>query len=384
MDIYELLDRAGNLKEALVDYASSPGFVRRLSQAMSDFSGLGGGEQNQWADAVESLLYDPDQDGREPLLDRYLRTNKNIAPDERLVYEGWRERHVIGVFRVDARKGARLSLHNLIDEMDYLSYATAGAEAISFVQRGGYVMTRLVPIGDIWTISGTMRLFGPRDLPGVRTLAASLLKRFPTLVFNNPANVEQAARLVGKHHAIFLDLFGAHIVSGTGGDIIAAYRSFLDACNQASVAVDPEASALVTAAEQIAPDDSFPPELAESDDVALYHHPLMGVSFLVCYGQVEAAYRTPPADAEDPAAEVLRGYVEDKTVPGYVLEDLAAKYPDTVDAAYRAALSSPGFRWEPDGAALLRRHRPDSGPGKDVPGVSPVPSSLIDEYRRLS
>ncbi|HAG59931.1 MAG TPA: hypothetical protein DCL83_11755, partial [Arthrobacter bacterium] len=138
-------------KEALVDYASSPGFARRLSQAMSDFSGLGGGEQNQWADAVESLLYDPDQDGREPLLDRYLRTNKNIAPDERLVYEGWRERHVIGVFRVDARKGARLSLHNLIDEMDYLSYATAGAEAISFVQRGGYVMTRLVPIGDIWT-----------------------------------------------------------------------------------------------------------------------------------------------------------------------------------------------------------------------------------------
>ncbi|MBE4719268.1 hypothetical protein [Pseudarthrobacter sp. AB1] len=384
MNTDELLDRAGNLKEALVAYASSPGFARRLSQAMSDFSGLGGGERNQWAEAIESLLYDPDQGGREPLLDRYLRTNKNIGPDERLVYEGWRERNVIGVFRVDARKGAKLSLHNLIDQMDYDSYATAGAEAISFVQRGGYVMTRLVPIGDLWTISGTMRLFGPRDLPGVRTLAASLLKRFPTLVFNNPANVEQGRRIVGEHHTTFLDLFGAHIVSGTGGDIIAAYRSFLNACSEASVAANPKASALVTAAEQIAPDDSFPPELAESGDVALYHHPLMGVSFLVCYGQVEAAYRTPPANAEDPAAEVLRGYVEDKTVPGYVLEDLAAKYPDTVDAAYRAALSSPGFRWELDGAALLRRHKPDFGGGKELPGVSPVPSSLIDEYRRLS
>ncbi|MDI3193789.1 hypothetical protein QK290_04005 [Pseudarthrobacter sp. AL07] len=384
MNTDELLDRAGNLKEALVAYASSPGFARRLSQAMSDFSGLGGGEQNQWAEAVESLLYDPDQGGREPLLDRYLRTNKNIEPDERLVYEGWRERNVIGVFRVDARKGARLSLHNLIDQMDYDSYATAGAEAISFVQRGGYVMTRLVPIGDLWTISGTMRLFGPRDLPGVQTLAASLLKRFPTLVFNNPANVEQGRRIVGEHHTTFLDLFGAHIVSGTGGDIIAAYRSFLNACSEASVAANPKASALVTAAEQIAPDDSFPPELAESDDVALYHHPLMGVSFLVCYGQVEAACRTPPANAEDPAAEVLRGYVEDKTVPGYVLEDLAAKYPDTVDAAYRAALSSPGFRWEHDGVALLRLHKPNFTRDKELPGVTPVPSSLIDEYRRLS
>ncbi|BAS10164.1 conserved hypothetical protein [Arthrobacter sp. Hiyo4] len=179
MGIDELLDRAGNLKKALVDYACSPGFARRLSQALSDFSGLGSAAHDQWAEAVESLLYDPDQDGREPLLDRYLRTNKTIAPEERLVYEGWRERNVLGVFRVDARKGARLNLHNLIDEMDYPAYATAGAEAISVVQRGGYVMTRLVPIGDIWTISGTKRLFGPRDLPASRHLRRLCSGAFP-------------------------------------------------------------------------------------------------------------------------------------------------------------------------------------------------------------
>ncbi|WP_427005366.1 hypothetical protein [Pseudarthrobacter sp. H2] len=267
--------------------------------------------------------------------------------------------------------------------MDYPAYATAGAEAISVVQRGGYILTRLVPIGDIWSISGTMRLFGPRDLPAVKTLAASLLKRFPTLAFNNPAKAEQARMMVGKHHAVFLDVCGSHVVSGTGADIIAAYRSFLDACSEASVAENPDAAALVRPAEQLAPDDSFPPELAGSGDLTLYHHPVMGVSFLVRYGQVEAAHRTPPADAADPAAEVLRGYVEDTTIPAHVLEDLAAKYPDTVDAAYRAALSSPGFRWEDDGGALLRRHKPDSGRDKDLPGVSPVPASLIDEYRRL-
>lgn len=317
------------------------------------------------------------------MLERYLRTNKNIEPDERLVYEGWRDRNVLGVFRIDARHGARLGLHNLIDEMDYSAYATTGAEAISEIQRGGYVLTRLVPVGDIWTISGTMRLFGPRDLPAVRRLAASLLKRFPALVFNNPAKAEQARRIVGKHHAVFLDAFGSHIVSGTGAGIIAAYRRFLNACSAASVAENPDAAARVSPAQQLAPDDSFPPELAESDDVVLYHHPVMGVSFLVHYGQVEGAHRTPPADAEDPAAEVLRGYVEDTTIPGYVLEDLAAKYPDTVDAAYRAALSDPGFRWEHDGVALLRRHKPEFGRDKDLPGVSPVPSSLVDEYRRL-
>ena len=383
MDIDELLDRAGNLKAALVDYASSPGFARRLSQAMSDVAGRGGGGRDQWAQAVEMLLYYSDQDGREPLLERYLRTNKNIESKDRLVYESWRDRNVLGVFRVDARQGARLGLHNLIDEMDYATYATVGAEAISVVQRGGYVMTRLVPIGDIWTISGTMSLFGPRELPAARVLAASLLKRFPDLVFRNPAKVEQARRIVGKHHSIFLEVFGSQIVSGTGAEIIASYHRFLDACSEASVPDHPDAAARVTAAEELAPDDSFPPELAGSGDVALYHHPVRGVSFLVHYGRVAAAHRTPPADAEDPAAEALRGYVEDTTIPAYVLEDLAAKYPETVDAAYRAALSSPGFRWEHDGAALLRRHKPDSGREADLPGVSPVPSALADEYRRL-
>lgn len=198
MGIDELLDRAVVLKEALVDYACSPGFAGRLSQALA-VSGRGGVGQDEWAQAVEALLYDPEQDGREPLLGRYLRTNRNIDPEDRLVYETWRERNVIGVFRVDARKGAQLSLHNLIDEMDYVSYATAGAEAISVVQRGGYILTRLVPIGDIWTISGTMRLFGPQDIPAVQTLAASLLKRFPTLVFNNPANIEQDRRRAPHH-----------------------------------------------------------------------------------------------------------------------------------------------------------------------------------------
>lgn len=376
MDIEALMERATELKAALVDYATTPGFARRLSQAVA--SGPESGRGDDWAEAVEALLYEP-SDSREPLLDRYLRTNRNITPEDRLVYENWRDHNVYGAFRVTARRGAGLTLHNLIDEMDYLTYATVGADAISGVKPGGYVVTRLVPIGDIWTISGNLRIFGPKDLPTVRALAVSLLEHFPSLAFRNPAKAESARSTVRKHHSVFVERFGSHVVRGTGAEAISAYRGFLDACSAELAADDSAAAGLVRSGEQLAPDGSFPPELTESEDVALYHHPVKSVSFLVRYGQVEDAHRTPSAG---PAAFLIREYLEDSTIPPYVLEDLAGRFPDTVDAVYGAALSIPGFEWKRDGEDLLRRHKPDYFRVADLPGITPVPILLLDEYRR--
>ncbi|WP_427015937.1 hypothetical protein ACQCSX_14215 [Pseudarthrobacter sp. P1] len=379
MEIEALMEQATKLKETLVEYATSPGFARLLSQAMASTSRLESGQQGHWAEAVEALLYEPGT-GREPLLDRYLRTNRNIAPEDRLVYEGWRDRNVYGAFRVDKRRGAGLALYNLIDEMDYPTYATVGAEAMGAVPRGGYIVTRLVPMGDIWTISGNIRIFGPKDLPAVRALAVSLLEHFPSLVYRNPARAESARTLVRKHHAIFVKRFGSHVVRGTGAEAIAAYRGFLDACSAELAPGDPAAAGLVRSGEQLAPDESFPPELARSEDVALYHHPVKSVSFLVAYGQVEDAHRTPPTDADDPIAVLVREFVEDSTIPPYVLGDLAARYPDTVDAVYRTALSLPEFSWKRDGEDLLRRHKPDGFRDTDLPGITQVPALLMDEY----
>lgn len=379
MDENALVDRITLLKEALVNYAGSPGFSRRLSQTMSraDAASV---TQDRWADAVESMLYEQSADGREPLLERYLRTNRNIPAQDRLVYEDWLDRNVFGVFRVDGRRGAWLSLLNVIDEMNYEVYATAGSEAISVVERGGFVATRVVPTGDIWTISGTLRLFGAKDREAAHALAAALLKHSPWLAFRNPSKIEAARKITERHHDVFTGLFGSRIVRGSGADIIAAYRTFLDACSAGAVADDAAAAGLVTPAEQLAPDGSFPAEVAESDDVLLHHHPVKSVSFLLGYGLVADGHHAPPDAAGDPAAERLRQYLEDSTVPAYILEKLAAEHSETVDAFYRTALSLPDFRWEDDGEDLLRRYKPVDFRNNALPGITPVSESLREAY----
>ncbi len=239
---------------------------------------------------------------------------------------------------------------------------------------------RVVPVGDIWTISGTVRLFGAKDHHVVRALAAGFLKQDPSLAFRNPANTEQAQKIARDHHGVFVDVFGSQIVRGTGADIIAAYGTFLEACSARAVAEDASAAGLARPADELAPDGTFPAELAESDDVALHHHPVKSVSFILGYGLFADGHRTPPTNAGDPVATRLRAYLKDPTVPAYVLDQLAEEHPDTVDALYRTALSLPDFRWEDDGEDLLRRHKPDDFRNTDRPGISIVPKALREAY----
>lgn len=380
MDIDALVERSAELKRNLVDYATTPGFARRLDHVFDSSHSLDRGSMDDFAAAVETMLYEPGPDGREPLLDRFLRTNKALVPGDRAVYEGWRDRNVFGAFRIDGHLGARMTLRNLIDEMDYHAYATVGPEAVGEVKRGCYVVTRLVPIEGIWTVSGNVNMFSPEALPAVQKFAVSLLEQMPQLAFRNPAVAEKARETVLKHHEVFVRRSGSHVVRGTGAEAVAAYRGFLDACTSELASKGPATEGLIRTGEQLAPDGGFPPELLESGDVALYHHPVKSISFLVGYGQVEDAHRVPPADAHD--ASLVREYVEDPTIPPYVLEDLAARYPDTVNSTYRTALSLPHFDWDRDGDELLRRHKPDHFKDPDTPAITTIPSLLLDEYRR--
>ncbi|NVM95810.1 hypothetical protein [Arthrobacter wenxiniae] len=379
MDVTELLDRSAELKSALVDYATSPGFARRLAEALKSAETEGRPSMEEFADAVEQMLFEPSLDGREALLHRFLRTNKALSPDDRAVYEDWRDRNVLGAFRIVSNHRMWMVLHNLIDELDYQAHPTAGLEQLPHVKPGGYVVTRLVPVGGIWTVSGNLRFFGANDLPQVRRFAASLLRRMPQLAFRNPEKLENARDTVRKHHDIFVRLFGGNVLRGTGAEAVAAYRRFLDACGSELARPDTDPATIRTGA-QLAPDSGIPPEILESADVALFHHPVKSISFLLHYGELEDAHRFPPRDTHDAGA--VRGFVEDSTTPAYVLQELASRFPGTVNATYRVALSQPDFDWDRDGEALLRRHKPDSFREQDVPAISTVPALLVEEYRK--
>lgn len=68
------MDRAAELKSALVDHATSPGFNKLLAARYDDVLKTGTGRGNSLYEAIESILYDRGP-GAEPLIERHLRTN---------------------------------------------------------------------------------------------------------------------------------------------------------------------------------------------------------------------------------------------------------------------------------------------------------------------
>jgi len=382
MTLRNQIDHGADLKGELVGYALTPGFARLLASEMSETLEHTDDRQSAVIYAVESMLFDRPERGGRTVLERYLLGHKQLSLDDRAVLESWRERAVYGVFEVIARKSDRLTLVNVIDELSYEVYSTLGAAAISGASRGSYVLTRVLPVGDSWILSGIQRLFGKRDRRIVGALLAGLIENDPTGAFRNPVKRERALEINGAYHDVFLGLFGADSVAGTGREAAEHLRRFIAACSAQVNAAAPESSPAAewAAADAVATSayENIPDELLNADDVVLLNHKVKGFALFQNYGQVEDAHHTPPSDAHADGVALVREYLNDESIPAYVLARLASAYPETVDALYRLVLERPEFRWAVDGDALLRQRKPESYATADVPDLVVLPQLVID------
>ena len=384
MNVEELLSQVERLKKDLVAYATSPGFAKRTKALLAAKHAEGPATEGDAIMAVESVIYERDRQAREPLLERFLRTNKNLAPADREMYEQWLARSFLGVFTIRAYDGSRMLLHNLIDDMDYEVYPTVGPAELEPLHRGDFAVARLVPMGQAWTISGNVVKFPAKHRAEIMSMAASLATGNPLLVLANPEIAAESRVLAADQHRVFVKLFGSHIVRGTGAQVVAAYRLFLTTCAAEAASRNPGDAGGERTGEQLAPDSMFAQELFGNDDVAMVHHRMKSASFLQGYSLLEDAHRNPATDPGDPKSEVLRACVQNPGSIPDILEELAARFPGTVDAAYEVAFSRPGFSWERDGEALLRRYKPEEFRTRDLPSIAVLPPWLKDAVHGLA
>lgn len=200
-----LLDRAGELKQALVEFADQPQYDRAFTELVarhSDESTLLD-EQRAMTLADYFVLQHRLRNGR-TVLEQFVAAHRELSPREREMVLGWRE-VVEGPFEVQRRQGQALIVLNLVDDLTYRVHSNMGPSVFRQMPSRSFLITRLVPIGDAWMISGPAQVLLPTGRDAVLRIAAEMAllpgDRVPESGQARPS-VEDAARGPAAVHAV--------------------------------------------------------------------------------------------------------------------------------------------------------------------------------------
>jgi len=371
----ELLDRAGDLKRELVEFSRQPRYDRAAGQVLARH-----GDRTQVLDErrlmmlwVYFVLEHRLPSGR-TVVEQFVDAYPRLSEQERQMLLGWRD-VVQGPFEVQRRDGPALVVVNLVDELPYRVRSNMGPSVFRRMPRRSFLITRLVAVGDEWMLSGPTSVLRPAERDVACRLALTMALRTPEVVFRNPEKLALAWEQQRADRERFVRFFGADLVVVPGEQAqerLNAYHAF---CREELLRSAPHTASRGHPGAD-GPLVELPPDLVDSETVALIHDDTDGLGFYAEYGLAEEAFADPDLVRRRRWREQVLAYLHDDSVEPMVLRRLAERDPAKASVVFRRLLKRPRFEWNRDGEALLREAKADYFARVPRPRVSPVSERL--------
>jgi hypothetical protein len=371
-----LLDHCGELKRQLVEFARSQRFSRQLGQALREGSGGKAVDESDFINIVDHFILQRPLPGGRTVVETFVSAHPELAEADRQMLLGWRD-VVEGVFEIRERDGDAITVVNLIDELTYRVHSNAGPVPAASTEPGSFMIGRIVPIGVGWMLSGVQQLFAASQRAAVLQVAAELATGYPRLVFRNPEKVTQGWELARKQRAMFIEFFGGDLIVVPGPEVASRMDGFFTWYNRRELEkAGSAASSLDAHVAARAPAFRVPGDLASAPTVAFVCDETEGLMFLANFGLVQEAFENPGLDADREHQEAVLGYLKADSISALPFRRLAGADTARASQLFQRLLKEPGFRWERDGEALLRKHKPWCFGAKPQPPVTPLSSEL--------
>jgi hypothetical protein len=287
---------------------------------------------------------------------------------------------VQGPFEVQRRDGPALIVVNLVDDLTYRVRSNMGPSVFRQMPRRSFLITRLVPVGEEWMLSGPTRVLRPAQRDVAYDLAFEMSMRTPEAVWRNPEKLARAWEIQRADRQRFIGFFGADLVVVPGDQVQERLNVFHEFCRDEILRTTPEAAR--RGGEAAAPVVELPLDLVASETVALIYDEEDGLGFYADFGLVEAAFVDPDLLRRRRYREQVLSYLHDDTVEPMVLRRLADRDPDKASVLFRRLLKRPRFDWARDGEQLLCTAKAAYFARARRPGVSPVSARLADYAAR--
>ncbi|MFI9387179.1 hypothetical protein [Kutzneria sp. NPDC052558] len=370
----DLLERAGELKGMLVDFALSPRFDTELTTViLQSFPGGVVGDEAEFTMLLDHFALQHRLRSGGTVIEAFVAAQPQLSDAERDMLLGWRD-VVEGVFEVLDKDQDAVLLSNFVDELTYRARSNVGRTAFTALKKHMIVVGRLVRVGDDWMVSGNPAAFPASVRDQMLVAAAELSMRNPAAAFRNPEKLAEARRLMTEQHDLFVELFGADLIVVPGSEVSGKVREFYHHI-----------------AQQVRPDAESPDPaslnldgagLLDADRVAIHFVPGEGLSFYPDFDLIEDVFANPALLSRRRYREVLTSLLRDPDASPEPLRQLAARDLSKANAVFEKLLKRKrGFRWDTEGEALLRQHKPGYFDGSQLPRTVPLSKTLSDAFQ---
>lgn len=369
MTLAEQIERSAELKRELVEFALHPRFDRERRHLLRGQFGkrLDDVGENELITAIDGFVLRYPLKGGTTVLERFVCHRSDLSEQDRELLLGWRDA-VEGVFEVERLQGDAVIVENLVDELTYQVYSNMGSSVFTSLEPGDFIIGRIVPIGSAWLVSGTFVRHPKTEQALMYSTAYATAINYPQMAFRNPEKLMRARELLAAEHARFIEFFGADFVTIPGPALTDRMREFYGYCqdqDQVATAIDGPAATF-----------EYPPDLTESEAVAVLHDDRDGLGLYGGFAPLAAVFADPGLLDRPAHRRLLRDYLDDDTVLPTLFDRLAAREPDDTNAAFRKYLGREEFDWNVDGEALMRRYKAAYFAAPRLPSIVPISTKL--------
>ena len=377
-----LLDRAGDLKRELVTFSQQPRYDRAVAEVLAIHGdGTRPLDEQRLMMLWDYFVLEHRLPNGRTVVEQYVDAHPGLSEREREMLLGWRD-VVQGPFEVQRRDGSALVVVNLVDELPYRVRSNMGPAVFRRMPRRSFLVTRLVPVGDEWMLSGPTSVFRPAERDVAYQLALTMALRTPEAVFRNPEKLASAWEQQRADRDRFIRFFGADLVVVPGDQAQERLNAYYAFCRDDVLRSAPRNASRGRAAVADGPLVELPPDLVESETVALIYDETDGLGFYAEFGLVEEAFTDPNLVRRRRWREQVLSYLHDDSVEPMVLRRLADRDAEKASVVFRRVLRRPRFEWDRDGEELMREVKPDYFARPPRPRVSPVSERLAAFARR--
>ena len=358
----EQLERIGDIKGALIEFARNPEFEEDFNMAKLEYfkeaKNPGDMEKEEWISFLDWYTLEWQSEFENTFPDRFVETHGDLmSRDVREMILGWRG-VIDGIFEVKGQRSDEYHMKNLINEREYVVYPTASMADASSFEIGDFINARITPVGDFHTFSGVVAKIpcdgSDKERGDIYRLAFETQTRYPRKAFkDNDKKLKASMELLQKSYNDFIDYFGTDELIGAGWEMAQKYQDFLR--YGVFEKRDPETG--LSNAEKHErklgkiyrlPPVNFPETLLEQSGVGMLFDPAQGISFLEEYDSFVDIFSNPDTHIgglirKREVEDVIIGYLESDSISDMPFRKMAEKFPDNFARVIEYVLNWEGF-----------------------------------------